>query len=139
MSDKINKVTYKTFVNDLSSKEVEKADLYSYGSVDFTYLTTSGELRAVDIPSEASENDLLIDSLGSKDVPYISHNEPYPHDDNDSSSYMMWSGSIIFIIPLLLIGIIFYQARVISKLSNKMIMAKAETPDKTNTMANQAQ
>lgn len=114
------KVTYKTFVDDLEAELISSADLYSYGNVDFTYKTQDGVFRSVDIPHEASENDLLIHSLASKSVAYISHDSSYPDNSENVMGAGLWYGAIFYLIPILLIGIIFYQARVIASLGNKL-------------------
>jgi len=136
MSDntQIEKVTYKTFVNDLYTDQVSKVDLYSYGSdfmshptIDFTYQTKEGHFRGVKMPLTASENSLLIHSLEGKTVEYVSHGESYPGEVDDDMGSMILVSSMFFILPLLLVCIIFYQVRVISKLSFKLADLRLRT------------
>ncbi len=123
-----SKVTYGTFVNDLKSQNISKVDLYSYGSIDFTYYTSAGELRSVDIPYEASKNDLLISSLKDQSISYTSHDRKFPDEETGSFAMSEIAGTLIFLAPLLLIACIFYQARIISKLSLKTKTLPAEPP-----------
>ena len=114
MSDETSKVTYQTFVDDLEAGNITRADLYSYGRVDFTYITKDETINMVDIPHKASENSLLIQSLKNKSVEYTAHDESYP-DEESNDTILPLSSSLIFLTPVLLIVVIIYQVRVISR------------------------
>ena len=118
MSKDTNKVTYQTFVDDLESGNILRADLYSFGQVDFTYETQDELTKTVDIPLEASKNSLLIKSLKNNSVKYTSHDEPYPKEASDNS-WIQYSGFSIMLIPILLIVVIIIQARTISSLTKR--------------------
>ncbi len=120
-AQKPNKVKFSTFVDDLYSNQIEKVDLYTYGTIDITYTTKGGEFRSADLPHSSSENDLLIRSLKQHSVEYVAHDSSYPNDDSDTHySSFLWTGSLFFIFPLLLILIIIFQARTISNLGRKL-------------------
>jgi hypothetical protein len=113
-----SKVTYQQFVDNLEEGTVKSADLYSYGSTDLTYVMEDGQLRLVDRPGKASEDELLINALKGGEVAYTLHDEAYPtKDENDYN--IGWISTLMFAIPLALVVVIVIQAIIIYRLSER--------------------
>ncbi|MGJ8671891.1 hypothetical protein [Rubritalea sp.] len=127
--DKVfQKVTFGSFVEELEAQNIARADLYKYGDIDFTYETKDGQVFGTELPYVAAEDDLLISVLKQNSVEYIAHTESHPY--KESGHHMgKYVSYLIFITPLLLIGLLFYQARVISRLGSELAALKTRPPE----------
>ena len=122
MSEEIPEIVdYSTFVNELTSGSIVSVDLYEFGrEIDITYQNSAGEFHGTKKRYRPKDDELLTYTLRQEGIPYTVHAEEFKSPDAQFEWLALTSMSF-FLVPILLLIIVIYQARTIRLLSRKII------------------